>query len=294
MSENWDDLRYFLALAREGTISAAARTLGVQHTTVSRRIQQLEASYGMRLFERTTTGYLLSAEAAAVLPKAVHAEEAMMALQREMQANDGRIGGVVRVTLPHDLYESVLVEDFARLTQQYPDIELELLVSKGIKNLANREADIAVRFSPKPPDELIGRELLKLRHGIYIAQSLRHRDDIPIILWGSDHARPAWADEYFPHARVALRVDALSSMYQAVAAGMGAAKMPRFYPNCFARNGVVRLSHELLPSDWGVWVLTHQDLRHTPRIQLVKNFIQTAMNAKEHLFIDCLCPLENQ
>lgn len=294
MSDNWDDLRYFLALARSGTISSAARTLGVRHTTVSRRITQLEASFGSRLFERTAAGYVLSLDAKALLPKIEQVEMAMTALERQVHAKEGATSGEVRVTLAHDLYESVLVSDIAQFTREFPAIELELQVSKGLKDLANREADIAIRFSPKPPDELVGRELLKLQHGIYVEKSLASEKNVPIILWGSDSEMPAWAEQHFPNSRIALRVDALSSMYQAVASGIGAAKLPRFYPNSFAGCAVARLPLALSASDWGLWVLTHPDLRATPRIQLVKNYLQQALERKRSLFTECLCPLENQ
>lgn len=292
MSENWDDLRYFLALARSGTISSAARVLGVRHTTVSRRIAHLEASFGMRLFERTASGYVLSLDAAALLPKIEQVETAMIALDRQLYAKEGELAGPVRVTLPHDLYESVLVSDIAQLTSQYPNIELELQVTKGLKNLANREADIAIRFSPSPPGELVGRELLKLTHGIYVERSLASQKNVPVILWGSESEIPAWAEQHFPDSRIGLRVDALSSMYQAVASGVGVAKLPRFYPNSFAHNCVVRLPLKITPSDWGLWVLTHPDLRATPRIQVVKNYLQQALDAKQSLFTECLCPLK--
>lgn len=293
MSDNWDDLRYFLALARCGTISSAARSLGVRHTTVSRRIAHLEESFGTRLFERTVSGYVMSLDAKSMLPKIEQVELAMMALERQVFAKEKKIAGVVRVTLPHDLYESVLVSDIARFTHEFPEIELELQVSKGLKNLSNREADIAVRFSPNPPGELIGRELLKLKHGVYMERSLMDQDMVPIILWGSDTEKPAWAEQYFPHSRIALRVDALSSMYQAVASGIGAAKLPRFYPNSFAGSSVSRMPLELTASDWGLWVLTHPDLRATPRIQLVKNYLQDVLDRKRSLFSECLCSPEH-
>lgn len=288
MNDNWDDLRYFLALAREGSVSGAARQLGVQHTTVARRIQSLEKHYAIRLFDRTSHGYSLSADAHTLVAKAEAAEAAILQVQRSLQATDRRLAGAIRLTLPGGLYEPILAEDIADFCRHYPDIELELQVTKGLMNLAGREADIAVRFTATPPESLVGREIFKLRHGIYCSKTLTERcpSDIPLVLWGSDIELPAWAREYFPEARVGLRVDTLPSMYAAVAAGMGVARMPCYYPNSRNAAQVMLLPYELPRSGWGLWVLNHIDLRRTPRVQVLKNYLINVLEKKRPLFTE--------
>ena len=281
---NWDDIRYFLAVAREGSISAAARALEVNHTTGSRRLQSLEDRHGVRLFERTVEGFTMTEAGGEIFELSVDLEARNLALSRTLFGQDQRLSGPVNLTMPHDLFEHVLIDDIAEFIQRYPEIEINLLVSKGLKDLARREADLSIRLTPNPPDYLVGKRVVDLQHAIYAPSELDYEANAPLVLWTDEKTIPAWARQHFPDATVALRVDDLYSMYSAVKAGIGIAHMPCYEPDSIADPGVMKLPHAVASSDWGVWVLSHVDLKKTTRLQLCRKFLIEALERKSHLF----------
>lgn len=274
---NWDDFRYFLAVANHGSYSVAARTLGVNHSTVSRRIHLLEERHGVRLFERTTSGYRMTEAGASIydLVNTIHEHE--LKASRVLLGQDARLEGNIKLTMPHDLFESCLAEPIQQFCQQHPAIELSLLVSHGLRNLANREADIAVRLTPSPPDYLIGKRITHLQHGVYAPADWVPSHSTPIIVWGREAALPEWATTHFPRPYIALRVDDVASMHRAVQTGFGLARMPCFFPDAVNAADVKRLAIDLPRSDWGVWLLSHVDLRNTARIQTCNSFLADAL-----------------
>ncbi len=281
---NWDDFRYFLAVANLGSFSLAARKLGVNHSTVSRRIQVLEGKHGVRLFERTRTGYELTAAGVSIVEIAEQVNEQIAKASRVLLGQDARLEGKIKLTMPHDLFESCLVKPLQRFQSQNPSIELNLSVTPGLRDLANREADIAVRFTPKPPDYLVGKCITQIQHGLYARADLNLTRETPIILWGGNIEMPDWAIEHFVNPRFALRVDDLASMYAAVRAGFGVARMPCFFPDSMNDNSVARLPVALPRSDWGVWLLSHIDLRNTARINHCKAFLDQVLRDLVPLF----------
>ena len=281
---DWDDIRFFLAVAREGSISAASRSLGVNHSTVSRRIHGFEEKHGVRLFERTSDGWDMSEAASAIYELALEIESNQLQLGRMLLGQDAMLRGAINLTLPHDIFEFCLTDDVREFNQLYPEVELNLLVAKGLKNLANREADIAIRMSPSPPEYLIGREITKLQVGIYSSTKVNIEEGVGLVVWSDENQVPDWAREHFPGAKINLRVDDLYSMYVAVKAGFGIARMPCYMPDSLVDQNVYRLSLELPPSNWGLWVLSHVDLRKTARIQCCKQFLIEALEKKKGLF----------
>lgn len=272
---SWDDFRYFHAVATHGSFSVAARKLGVNHSTVSRRIQALEQQHGVRLFDRTRSGYAMTEAGAAVFEIIEQAQESIQKASRVMLGQDSRLEGKIKLTTPHDFFEACLVEPLKTYCTDNPAIELNLAVTAGLRDLANREADIAVRMTPKPPDYLVGKRITHMQHGIYVRKDLdwQAMERTPIVVWFGDTDIPGWARDNFPNPRIALRVDDLTSMHHAVSAGYGIARMPCFFPDAFQHDDVVRLPIFQPKSDWGVWLLSHVDLRKTARINHCKNFL---------------------
>ena len=281
---NWDDMRFFLAVAREGSISAASRVLEVNHTTVSRRIQSLEDRHGVRLFERTAEGYSMTEAGAEIFDLSIDLEKRNLAASRILFGQDQRLNGPVNLTMPHDIFEHVLTDDICEFTRLYPEIEINLQVAKGLKDLGRREADLAIRLTPNPPDYLVGQRVVDLQHAIYAPASTDLDSGPRLVLWSDEQQLPDWAKQHFPTAQVALRVDDLYSMYSAVEAGIGIAHMPCYEPDSIADPGVIKLPHSVARSDWGVWVLSHVDLRKTARIQLCRKFLIDALKRKKELF----------
>lgn len=281
---DWDDIRFFLALARQGSISAAAKQLGVNHSTVSRRIQGLEEKHGVQLFQRQQGGYQMLDAADAIFEQAEAIEAQNQQISRTLFGQDARLEGPITITMPHDIFEYCLAGELAQFSQLHQGIELNLMVSKGLRNLASREADIAIRLTPSPPDYLVGREVSSIQHAIYAHKDLAQGKTPSLVVWSGETTAPTWAQQHFPDAKIALRVDDLSSMYAAVKAGFGVARMPCYMPDSLADNAVQRLSIALPQSDWSLWLLSHVDLRKTARVQKCRKFLWQALQQKQHLF----------
>jgi DNA-binding transcriptional LysR family regulator len=280
---NWDDIRYFLTLARAGSVSAAARQLDVNHSTVSRRIQALETRHGVRLFDRTQTGYEMTEAASHIYDVALVLEAQNQMLERQLFANDSRLEGRVCLTLPNDLLNHLLMDHVSRFKQKEPNITLDLLAAKGVRNLANREADIAIRFTPTPPDYLVGREVCKMQMGVYGHLDTQAKDKTKLIVWSDEKEVPQWASA-LNHAEITLRVDDLFSMYLAVKSGIGIARMPCWLPDSLNDKTVQRLPFELESPTWGIWLLSHIDLKNTARVRVCKDYFWQALNEHKALF----------
>ena len=270
---NWDDVRYFLALCREGSVSRAGKALSVNHTTVARRIAAFEEELGTRLFDRTRDGYAIDMES--------HA----LAIDRAMYGQDAELKGPLKLTAPYDFANRVIVPALPTFRNKYPCIELELLTTTGLVDLAAREADIAVRLTAKPPEYLIGRKVLPLRHGIYGAQKYvaSMAETADIILFRSDPEVPEWAEQHYPNAKVVLRTDNLTTMRSAVAAGFGLARMPCYEGD--SEPGIRRIDVPLTPSTWGAWILSHVDLRSTARVRVCREFLAEIILDKSDLIL---------
>ncbi len=283
---DWDDLRYFLAVAREGNVTAASSHLKVNHSTVSRRISAMEARHGVRLFERLPNGYKLTSAGDNIFQLTQEIEEKSLQVERLLFAQDSRLQGKLNITLPHDMANHCILPYFNSFTHSYPDIDINYIVSPRLKNLNAREADIAIRLTASPPDYLIGKKVANLRHGIYRSSlySTKPSNEDRLILWHFEQEKPKWVKQYFPNAQVAMRVDDLASMYAAVKAGVGLARMPCYLPDVHADEHIFRLDLALKPSTWGVWVLSHKDLRDTRRVKICKDFLNDILIRQKALF----------
>lgn len=290
---NWDDIRFFLAVARKGSVSAAAKTLSVNHSTVSRRIAGLEQKHGVQLFNRVRDGYEMSEAAYDIYEQAQAIEVQNQQISRTLFGQDSRLEGPINLTMPHDIFEYCLAEDLAAFQKDHPGIQLDLTVTKGVRNLASREADIAIRLTPAPPDYLVGRKVSGLQHGIYgrhdqIFESKASlglaEEEVSLVVWSGQTQIPEWAQTHFPNAKIALAVDDLTTMYAAVKAGFGLARMPCYLPDSLDDELVKRLPIAVPRSDWSVWVLNHVDLRKTARVQKLREFLLKAFENKQSLF----------
>jgi len=270
---NWDDLRFFLALAREGSVSAAGRALSVKHTTVSRRIAAFEEQLGSRLFDRMPSGYAMTQVAENLMPHALGMEELVNAADREVFGMDAQLSGPLKLAASYDVFSRLITPKLHLFTDQFPAIELELMSSTGLVDLGSRQADIALRLSAKPPEYLIGREIVPLSHGVYASeQYLNDRpDQDQLILWGHDKEMPEWVGDHFLDAKVFARTSEVMTMMEVVKNHLGLARMPCYVAD--TEPTLRRLDLALTPSDWGVWVLSHADLRSTAKIRACREFL---------------------
>ncbi len=284
---NWDDVRIFLAVVREGSYSGAAKSLGVNHTTVSRRITAFEERLQVRLLDRLGSGGLVTTpEAEGILEHAREMEAQAQALDRRLMGRDAKLGGKLRVTMP-DTIARLLLPHVAQFQQAYPDIELEFITTYTPLNLGAREADIAVRVTDKPPEYLIGKRIARLRHGIYTTREYRRRfsdlnhPEARALAWLDDPSRPPWVLELFPDITMGARFDTISGLTDAVGSHLGISRLPCF--NADPNPALHRLPFDLTPSNWGVWILSHVDLRTTARVRVFRDFLSEALSAMKPL-----------
>jgi len=297
--KDWDDLRYFLSVARAGNVTAAARKLGVNHSTVSRRICAFEERLGIKLFERLPSGYALSPLGEELLGSVQGVERDITAISRKIASQDMRMKGSLRVTVPESIFSVVLMPKIASFNKMYPDIEIEITGTPQIVNLNNREADLAIRVTNRPPEGLVGRRLTEQRLAKYASLTyLKQHGLEPEAISDSlvkvpathtwvgligEKATPGWVDTYYPGSKCAARLDSVFGLFEAVKAGLGIAELP-----CRIGCGDPRLIRvpplETVRHD-DIWVLYHRDMRHISRLRAFSDFLIKTIVAEQQLFM---------
>lgn len=267
---DWDDLRLVLAIARGEGLSGGARSLGVNHATVFRRLNRLEQRVGVRLFERFRTGYLATAAGEKVVALAGRVESGVVEVTRELSGQDTRPQGTVRLTTT-DALLPLLGRCLPRLQATNPEITIELCIVNMMVNLSRRDADIALRATGSPPPGLFGRKVGRFVYGVYAAKTLKtRRMDLAALPWVApddtvSHTPSAvWMAKHVPGVTVAGRGNSLPSILEMVRAGIGAGLLP-----CLLADQLPEL-HQIgspAPMALDLWLLTHNDLRNVARVR---------------------------
>jgi DNA-binding transcriptional LysR family regulator len=288
---NWDDLCVVLAVSREGTLSGAARRLGVTHSTVFRRLGTMEEQIGARLFERFRDGYVPTPAGETAAQAAARVEDEVLTLERNLSGQDLRPSGVVRITTT-DTLGTILMRHLPAMRAVHPEIRVEIAISNAMANLTRREAEIAIRPTSGPPDILVGRRVADIAHAIYGSRAYvsKHKDkDISVHEWiALDDALAStvigrWIHQNLRAANITCRVDALPALRDAALAGLGLALLP-----CYLGDPTPEL-HRLTPKTMkeprsALWLLTHEDLRRTARIRATLDFLSKAFASERSLF----------
>ncbi|MGB0967086.1 MAG: LysR family transcriptional regulator [Halocynthiibacter sp.] len=281
---DWDNIRFFLAVAREGSFSAAARKLNVNHSTVARRIQNIEEQYGVKLFNQTTGGYEITEAGASIFNHALTLECTNQKISRTLVGQDSRLEGTINLTMPDDLFEHFLAPHLARFSQDYPAITINLMLSNDIRDLEIREADLALRITRRPPENLAGRKIVSLREAIYAPADFDPDKPVNIIGWNEDHHRPDWAQQYFPECQIAMRADHLAGKFAALKTGIGLTSLPCYLPDFLQDKRVVKLPLDLPDTGWALWVLYHADLQKNARMIRCRSMLIDAIRQHRGLF----------
>ncbi len=277
---DWDDLRYFLSVAREGSLSGASRNLGVNHTTVYRRMLGLEQKQGVRLFERLNGNYALTTAGEEMRQSAEQIAEEIDGLDRRLSGRDLRLSGTIRITTTDTLAYRFLGPHFANFHAAYPGIGLEVVLDSQHLNLTRRQADIAIRPTDAPPENLIGRQVSELSFAVYGSDDYLalhgNQHDLSAHSWlGFDdslsHLMVAkWMSDNLTEPNIILRANNFFALFSGALAGMGLAALPCFLadpePTLHRLNGVEVVKGSSL------WLLTHEDLRDTARIRAFMDF----------------------
>lgn len=293
--KDWDDFRYFLAVARKGSVRAAAATLAVNHSTVSRRIDAFEDRAHARLFERLPSGYVLTEAGEQILELVERIETDAIAVGRRLAGRDSELSGTLRVTLPNTIAMRLVMPDLVAFSNAYPDIDLAIDVSLSMSDLARREADVAIRVSNDPPGNLIGRRLVKYARSIYASEEYLARHDVDSaperlewIGWNDTITNPQWVRESpYPDAVVRHRVPNTMAHLEAARNGMGICMLPCFIGD--TERTLRRLPPGHAEPDREIWLMTHEDLRRTARVRRFMDFIVEAILAKKDL-LEGRCP----
>lgn len=283
---DWDDMRFLLAVAREGSIRGAATTLGVNHATVSRRVAGLEADLGVRLFEKLPTGYVVTPACEEILASAEQMEEAANAIERRVYGRDAGLTGRLRLTLPQALVTDLIMPDIAQFARLHPGIELELITSYEPLNLTNRQADVAMRLiyqKDSPPEHLYGRKVASAHRAIYVAKNeSEHNVPVRWITKEEDRKIPDWAAESLPtEGQTDYIVNDVLVQRAATREGIGASLLLCFIGDRDSR--LRRLPPGISHPYGDLWILTHGDLRHTPRVRAFTEFMAGAIQNRREL-----------
>ncbi len=275
----WDDLRQVLAIARAGSLSGAARALGVNHSTVFRRLQALERRLEARLFERSRSGYAATAACEDLLAAAARVEAEVAALERRLAGRDQRLSGTLRLTAPDDIAARLLMAPLARFRAAYPGLSLELVLDNRMLSLTRREADLAVRPTLKPPQDLLGRRIGPLATAIYAAPERAGRGPAKWdpgqenwVGWDEGLGPPAvadWMRRHVPAAAVTYRANSLLNLAAAVRAGLGLGALPCFLGDPELTR--IAAPDPALASE--LWLLSHRDLRRSARVRALSDFL---------------------
>src|SRR5262245_55308548 len=283
---NWDDLQAFLAIARAGRVSSAARRLSVEHTTVSRRLSALEHELGVPLFYRTSTGYLLTPHGQNVLANAEAMESAAIAIAARAREGTGTVAGGVRVALVPEFASHWLAPRLRAFRALYPQIELQILVGTRQRDLTRGEAELAVQ-SPRPRQSgLVAVRIARTTLGLYAAKSLIGNsrlwiDDaeslrgLPLLVYTQPFQiiqQAKWFQPILASNRVVLETNSSHTLITAARAGVGVAVLARFLAR--DEKELVAVSDNVAEND--VWLITHPEFRRDPKVRATADFLKKA------------------
>jgi DNA-binding transcriptional LysR family regulator len=287
---DWDDLRHFLAIARLGSLSAAARSLGVRQSTMGRRLAALENRTGAKLLQRTPRGYVLTPAGEAILGNVERIEGEALAVERVITGKDVRLEGNIRVTTVETLAAEILTPLFHAFQEAYPGITLELVTDARNLSLTKREAEVALRLSRPTQQELAARRVTDFSVAIYAAQSYLDRYGQPDFSAGAPGHRRIlvqedllqmpdmqWFQTMTAQADVVLRSNSRFTQVAAAVDGMGLACLARYLGD---GRPLVRLPSPVMPPLREIWMVVHQDIRHMPRIRAFTEFLTAALKQR--------------
>lgn len=270
---DWRDLQTFLAAAEAGSTQSAASGLGLDQSTVSRRLTAFEKQLDQRLFERLPSGLVLTPAGERLMQTAREVENQIMAAERRLVGESDAIKGDVRITVPPYTLGEFIGPILARFNAKHPEVHIEVDVSMTAANLTKREADIAVRGCDNPPDHLIGRRITRYHLSLYAHKDVaKIARDLPWIGWGE----PGEMEDWFRALGIEVpariwRADHPEAMMGMTLSGLGVGVLP--CPTADQHPDLVRVLDAPTWPSREVWVLTHKDLLASSRIRTLFNFL---------------------
>lgn len=293
---DWNDLRYFLAVAQQGTLTGAARRLGTDHATVSRRVAALERAMGAKLFERAPQGYFLTLSGERLLAHAEAMEAQATAATEQLGRPEVGITGTVRINSLEGFGNVFLAPRIGRFAETHPQLRLELVTIQQIVALSKREGDVAIGLAPPKESRFVTSRLTDYDLGLYAAPAyvaardpIRRRADLTghafvgyvddlVFTRGLDYL-----DEVLPGLKARIQSSSLSAQMTITEQGHGICVLPTFMAR--GRPGLVPILGDEVRLTRSYWLFTHADLADTARVRTVTRFIQEEIHADRDLFV---------
>jgi DNA-binding transcriptional LysR family regulator len=289
----WDDFRLVKAVADARGLTGAAERLGVNHSTMFRRLGQIEDALGVALFERHRTGYALTTAGEEMVTLAARMDDDVTAFARRLAGRELSPAGELRVTTSDSLLAHLLTPLFARFRGRCPDVRLDVVLGNQALNLSKRDADVAIRAGDSPPETLVGRRVARIAWALYGRAADFPRagagdhgslDRRPWVSLGDELAAlkvVRFVREHVPPERVAYKVNTVLGLAEAVEAGVGVGHLPCFVAD--VRPSLVRLAAPEPRFAADLWLLTHPDLRHAARVRVFLDFLAAEIAERRRL-----------
>jgi len=281
---NWDNLRYVLVVAEKGSIAAAARELGVNRTTVLRRINTFQENLNCRIFERSDSGYILTPEAEKMIDAAREVENTLFNMQRQIAGRELRLEGELRITTTDTLMVSLIGPHLASFHRKHPHIEVDVVMTNNILDLKRRDADIAIRPTLSIEQPLIGRRVADIHFSIYASpQYFEHTrgSDLFDHKWiGFDTSLQStqpgkWLETHVRRENICMRADSFIALKVAAENNMGMALLPHYLGD--ASDLLQRDPMPLEVLNTGLWLLTHPDLTRSAKVNAFMDHFYEAL-----------------
>ena len=289
-SLSWDDFRLIKAIADSRSLGGAADALGLNHSTVFRRLNGLEQQMGTRLFERSRSGYGTTAAGEEMVALSSRMGEQITDFERRVAGRDIKPSGELRVTTTDSFFSHLISPICVSFREIYTDIRIDMVTESRQLNLSRRDADVAARASVAPPETLVGRRVATVAWAGFAARSTgiteagKPRKTAPWLAFSDplSEIMPArWTTETIDAQRIVMRVNAVGAMIAALNAGIGCGMLP-----CFAGDtmpSLVRVTEPLREHASSLWLLTHPDLRHAARVRAFLDFVGKELARKKRL-----------
>lgn len=288
-SMNWDDLKIVLAVSSHGSASAAARSLGVNHATIVRRIKAFETAHNVRLFDHLSSGYRLTSDGKLFVDAATVMDSAVVDLQRKVIGAKGGFEGRVRLTTTDGLFP-LMADDLQRLHRLYPDIELDLAITNQQVSLNDLDADLAIRTSQQAPDNLVSEHLSSVSFAVYAnspelqldsTQAIANQRWIGLSPPMSNSAPGQWLESKVPEKAIVMRCNSFLHVRSLVEHGLGLGLLPCFLGDTEA--SLHRVRGQPLPFTNQIWLVSHADVLRSPRVQVCFDYFLESMRRKQAL-----------
>ena len=288
MMFQWDDIRIFLAIVRKGSLPEAAKELKMAHSTVFRRYNTFEEKVGVRLFDRTSTGFILTHAGESILDMARDMEDRSEQIARSVAGQDYKLTGNIRVTTTHGLSLTLMEPVFKAFTDKHPDVRLDIQWGEQVRKLSKYESDVIILPSKKPPENAFGRKVGRIVFGYFASEGYLKKYKPPksvenltghqVIGLSEGFAEQPFYDAFMKSvqaAKMTMICDSFLTVREAITYGAGIGLLPLFYGMDYKSLQPLGKLADNTHND--IWILTHRDLKNTVRIRTFMDFAYSEM-----------------